>query len=337
MSVDMIVADDRADSWVCAAGIHAGMVHPTWGGCVSLSALPFASGSSDFESSTSNGITSASFLPSFPGAYASIRLARNGCLDIHPIITTYNAICLFILTLLMNPPTWVLMHILVFLGYTQIVFVSNPRSEPPDWEYVFGSFGPVIFAGYWAYKVAFKTSMEGFRKLPFELAFWQGTGYWIGVESAQIFGRLPISRLGYDALDPAGVITLTVILVFVVIVVVIQALTLRKVGLLQYFILRSVLLPLRFQILLIGRYLPLVPILIVLANLGNGYHLRLHHYIYALVGIPVLSLPNRVSLFLQAMLFGLFLDGVGRWGWASIIESTDSVCPTSPLLVLADE
>jgi hypothetical protein len=76
---------------------------------------------------------------------------------------------------------------------------------------------------------------------------------------------------------------------------------------------------------LISRYLPLVPILIVLANLGDNHHLRLHHYIYALVGIPVLSLPNRVSLFLQAMLFGLFLDGVGRWGWASIVETTDSV------------
>jgi len=216
------------------------MVHPTWGGCVSVSALPFDEGSSGLQSSTKNGITSASFLPAFPGAYALIRLARNGCLDIHPIITTYNAICLFLLTLLTRPPTWVLMHILVFLGYTQIVFVSNPRSEPPQWEYIFASFGPVIFAGYWAYQTAFKRTMEGFAKLPFELAFWQGTGYWIGVESAQIFGRLPINRLGYDALDPAGVITLTIILVFVVIVVVIQALTLRKVGLLQYYILRYV-------------------------------------------------------------------------------------------------
>lgn len=54
-------------------------------------------------------------------------------------------------------------------------------------------------------------------------------------------------------------------------------------------------------------------------------HLRIHHYMYALLAIPVLSLPNRVSLFLQAMMLGLFLDGVGRWGWASIVETTDSV------------
>lgn len=131
------------------------------------------------------------------------------------------------------------MHILVFLGYTQIVFISNPRSQPPDWEYVFASFGPVIFVGYWAYKISFKRTIEGFKRLPFELAFWQGGGFWVGVESGQIFSKLPIDRLGYDALDPAGIITLVIILVIVVIVAVIQAWTLRKVGLLQYYLIRS--------------------------------------------------------------------------------------------------
>jgi hypothetical protein len=36
------------------------------------------------------------------------------------------------------------------------------------------------------------------------------------------------------------------------------------------------------------------------------------------------------------MLFGLFLDGVGRWGWASIVESTDSVCTPTDLCSWAD-
>ena len=220
------------------------------------------------------------------------------------------------------------MHILVFVGYTQIVFISNPRSQPPEWEYVFASFGPVIFVGYWMYKVSFKRTIEGFRRLPFELAFWQGGGFWVGVESAQIFAKLPIDRLGYDSLDPAGVITLVIILVIVVIVALIQAWTLRKVGLLQYYLLRlaSYLSSwLKSKKADEGRYLPIVPILIVLANLGEDQHLRIHHYMYALLAMPVLSLPNRVSLFFQAMMLGLFLDGVGRWGWASIVETTDSV------------
>lgn len=155
-------------------------------------------------------------------------------------MSTYNAVCLFILTALMSPPPWLLMHILVFLGYTQIVLISNPRSQPPDWEYVFASFGPVIFVGYWAYKISFKRTIEGFKRLPFELGFWQGGGFWIGIESSQIFAKLPISRLGYDPLDAGGIISLTVILVIVVIVACIQAWTLRKVGLLQYYIVRYV-------------------------------------------------------------------------------------------------
>lgn len=73
------------------------------------------------------------------------------------------------------------------------------------------------------------------------------------------------------------------------------------------------------------RYIVLVPVLIVLAFVPD-YTLRLHHYLLATIAIPVSSLPNRVSLFGQAFALGLFLDGVGRWGWASILEYTASVC-----------
>ena len=40
----------------------------------------------------------------------------------------------------------------------------------------------------------------------------------------------------------------------------------------------------------------------------------------SLLGLPVLSLPNRVSIAGQGFLLAFFLDGVGRWGWASILE-----------------
>jgi len=72
------------------------------------------------------------------------------------------------------------------------------------------------------------------------------------------------------------------------------------------------------------RYIVLVPILVILAIIPD-YTLRLHHYLLAIIAIPVMSLPNRVSLFGQAFALGLFLDGVGRWGWDSILEYTASV------------
>lgn len=63
----------------------------------------------------------------------------------------------------------------------------------------------------------------------------------------------------------------------------------------------------------------------IILNYIPGYTLRLHHYLYALIAIPVLSLPNRVSLAGQAFMLGIFLDGVGRWGWDGLIERSASV------------
>ncbi|GFZ51307.1 hypothetical protein JCM24511_09067 [Saitozyma sp. JCM 24511] len=299
----------RADSWICAAAIHSSLISRTLGGCVAVQTLPYPAGSSNFTGSTASGLTSVPFSPGFPGAFTLTRLSTPGCLDLHPIVSAFNALMLFLVTLFLLPSPPVLFSTLLILGYGQIVFFSDPAYAPPDWEWVFSGLLPVLFTGYWAYRVSFKRTISAFAELPFELALWQGLGFWIGVENSTIFARLPISRLGYGTLDPGGVIALVVIICMVVVVVLFQAWDMRKFGLLQYYLVR---------------YLPLVPLLIVLACIPN-YTLRIHHYLYALAAIPVLSLPNRVSVFGQAFMLGLFLDGVGRWGWASIIEQTTSL------------
>ncbi|ORY21153.1 hypothetical protein BCR39DRAFT_474635 [Naematelia encephala] len=295
----------RADSWICPAAIHANMISPRFGGCVTVDAIPFLQGASGFLNSTSNGITSSSFLPHFPGAFTLTSHSQTGCIDLHAYISTYNALCLAIFTLFLQPSTGVLYSVLMVLGYAQIKLVSNPPTMMPDWSAIAGDLPAVLGAVYWIWHVAFKRTLKGFKHLPLETTLWQGLGYWIGVESSTIFAKLPISRLGYDPLDPAGVITLTIIVVLVVIVVVVQVWDMRKYGTVWYYLIR---------------YLPLVPIVILLATLP-GYYFRPHHYLLSLLALPVLSLPNRVSLFLQAFFLGLFLDGVGRWGWDSIIET----------------
>ncbi|WVQ86196.1 hypothetical protein IAT38_008364 [Cryptococcus sp. DSM 104549] len=299
----------RADSWLCAAAIHASLISPTLGGCVSVHPLAYPSGFSNFLSSASHGIVSTGFAAPFPGAFTLSPLSSFGCWDLHYILTGFNALCLLLTTIFLRPSPSLLFSILLVLGYFHIVLLSDAPSYPPNWETILGGLIPVLMTGYWAWKMAFKRTMRGFVDLPVEMGLWQGAGYWIGIESSTIFARLPISRLGYDALDPSGVIALTFIVVVVVIVVLIQAWDMRKMGLLRYYL---------------ARYVVLIPILIVLAVIPD-YTLRLHHYILALIAIPVLSLPNRVSLFLQAFMLGLWLDGVGRWGWASIIEQTSSL------------
>jgi hypothetical protein len=145
---------------------------------------------------------------------------------------------LFLTTLFLLPPPHILFPTLLLLGYIQIIFFSDPPYTPPDWEYTFSSLLPVLLTGYWAYGVSFKRTMTAFAELPFEMALWQGLGFWIGVESSTIFARLPISRLGYGQLSADGVIALLVVVGMVIVVVLFQAWDMRKLGLLQYYIIR---------------------------------------------------------------------------------------------------
>lgn len=49
--------------------------------------------------------------------------------------------------------------------------------------------------------------------------------------------------------------------------------------------------------------------------------LRIHHYILALLFMPGTAMQTRPALFYQGLLLGLFINGVMRWGFASIIET----------------
>lgn len=228
-------------------------------------------------------------------------------MDYHWPITAYNAALLFIFTSFFAPRPAVLLATILVMGYAHVVLVSNPPTRPPLWSRVFEGVPPALLAGFWAWHVSFRRSLSGFyaAQLPVEVALWQGAGLWIGLESSTLFSRIPISRLGYGSLGVDGVIALIVVVVIVAAVVLIQAASFRRLGLVRYYL---------------ARYLPLLPILVVLANLGHDYYLRLHHYLLSLAGIPVMSLPNRISLFGAAFCLGFFLDGSGRWGWASIVE-----------------
>lgn len=129
------------------------------------------------------------------------------------------------------------------MGYSQIVLFSNPPHQPLDWSPILGGLLPVILSSYWIYHTSFRRTLHAFKGLPFELAWWQGVGYWLSIENSTIFAKLPISRLGYGELSVAGVITLVVIIGIVIVVVGVQAWQMRKGGLLQHYLVRYVYTP----------------------------------------------------------------------------------------------
>ena len=69
-----------------------------------------------------------------------------------------------------------------------------------------------------------------------------------------------------------------------------------------------------------------------------GIDLRVHHYILALILLPGTALQTRRILFYQGLLVGLFINGIARWGFDSIVQTPrelygddfDTVSPPIP-------
>ena len=60
---------------------------------------------------------------------------------------------------------------------------------------------------------------------------------------------------------------------------------------------------------------------LLLLTAAPGMNLRIHHYILALIFLPGTTLQTRPSLLYQGILVGLFINGVARWGFASILQT----------------
>jgi hypothetical protein len=54
-------------------------------------------------------------------------------------------------------------------------------------------------------------------------------------------------------------------------------------------------------------------------------NLRIHHYILALLLLPGTKLQTRPSLVYQGFLVGLFINGIGRWGFDSILQTATAL------------
>jgi hypothetical protein len=52
-----------------------------------------------------------------------------------------------------------------------------------------------------------------------------------------------------------------------------------------------------------------------------GFSVRIHHYILALLLLPGTGLQTRLSLAYQGLLIGLFVNGIARWGYDSILQT----------------
>lgn len=294
----------RGDSFICPAAIHSGIVSNAIGGCGVLTRRGEHHG---FAASSHNGISTVEFPSGFPLSF-SLEPAAESCHD--------PRWALFALSVSVGTVLWLLTvssGMLFAITFAIVFFQTALASDPPYFEdfdsvisIAFERFLPTIFVAWALYRHCVRRTLHGLKAHVEKTVLWFG-GCWIGALNNYTFDKIPISRLTpHDLRQQPGAVTALVIILLVIFAAAIgQVCAFRIEGrLLRY----------------LGFYAAtavLMGILIVIP----GLEFRLHHYIMALLLLPGTSVQTRPSLLYQGILTGLFINGVARWGYASILQT----------------
>ncbi|KAF1834039.1 LCCL domain-containing protein [Decorospora gaudefroyi] len=304
----------RGDSFICGSAIHAGIVDNRRGGGGRVNLI----GTHDnFASTKHHGIESIPFDSYFPlsfsvvfdDSFQSNSNPRSALLAVSLLVTAALAI------FSTSPAIFFPIFALIF---AHVSFVSDPPSASyrnvtvlPDHISMFAKrLLPALFVAVVLYSTTIKRTLSDLTAQIEKALFWLG-GFWIGALSNYTFDWIPISRLTAHDLEqqPGAKLALAIIVLMLVAII---------VGQVYYFWLEGRLI----------RYLGLYGLLvfgIIVCLAIPGVNLRIHHYILALLLLPGTSLQTRPSLLYQGVLLGLFVNGIARWDFDSVLQTSDAL------------
>ncbi|KAF1945497.1 hypothetical protein EJ02DRAFT_509466 [Clathrospora elynae] len=311
-------ADDallyRGDSFICGAAIHAGVIGNGNGGCGVVS---LRGDGHKFAAVSRNGIDSVAFDSSFPMSFsfnqASDVISVSGqCRDPRWNLLILSTIFTALFGLFASSPATFFAPIFTILFF-QIAMASDPPSfsdYPSLASTTLGRFLPAAFVAALFYRFSVRKTLRNCSGNIEKTVLWVG-GAWVGALGNYTFEQIPIQRLtGHDIRQQPGAITALVIIVLVLFAVVLyQCWCFRNEGRLPRYL---------------ALYATLGVSLGILAAMPQ-LNLRIHHYILALLLLPGTALQTRVSLLCQGLLVGLFVNGIARWGFDSILQTADAL------------
>lgn len=295
----------RGDSYICGSAIHAGYVSNLVGGC---GVLRMTGEGAKYPSYKRHGMRSIGFDSYFPQSFEFVNGTQSQCRDLRwPLF----AVSLTFTTLLSLFTT----HVGVFFWslFTGIFFHVGLASDPPNlinyYELVsiaIGRFLPASFCAFVLYRYCVLPQHTGLTAQIEKTVLWLG-GCWIGALNNYTFDKIPIQRLTPHDIkqEPGAVPALIIVAGSLLLIALGQAWCLRVEGRLPRF--------LGLYALLVGGILALVAI--------PRMNVRIHHYILGLVLAPGTSMQTRPSLLFQGILVGLFINGIARWGFDSILQT----------------
>ncbi|KAL8975674.1 MAG: hypothetical protein Q9197_000088 [Variospora fuerteventurae] len=307
----------RGDSFVCQAAIHAGVVSNQKGGCGVVKLL----GSySNFTSTKRNGIQSIPFDAPFPKSFTFVSGLSSSCIkDLRWPLLAVTVIFTTILSLCTASPS-------VFFPtvFTMLFFHVGLVSDPPtNTDYaslsslIIGRFLPAAFVAAVFYRYSVKPQQQDLNAYVERTILWLG-GAWIGSLNNYTFDFIPIQRLTPSDLraQPGAPLALSIIVISLLAIAIGQVWYLRLEGRLPKYL------------AIYGIFVTFLIVCVIIPTLN----LRIHHYFLALLLLPGTRLQTRPSLLYQGILVGLFINGTARWGFDSILQTTNELRgPDGPL------
>lgn len=295
----------RGDSFICASAVHAGFIRDIEGGC---GALTLTAEQTSFSSTKRHGIESVGFDSYFPHTFGFLADTRAQCKDLRWLTLVPSVIFTTILSLFTTDPAVHFWSIFVGLFF-HVALISDPPANTTYYgllSIAFGRFLPACFCAWITYRYTVKRSLTGLTAQFEKTILWLGPA-WIGALNNYTFDRIPIQRLTpQDIKDQPGAVPALVGIVLAIFVIALgQAWAFRMEG--------------RMPRYLAIYGMMVVALLFMLAI--PGLDLRIHHYILGLLLVPGTSFQNRPSLIYQGLLIGLFINGIARWGFDSILQT----------------
>ncbi|CAK7230474.1 hypothetical protein SBRCBS47491_007597 [Sporothrix bragantina] len=297
----------RGDSFICSAAIHAGVINNAAGGCGVVRLVGRQTG---FSASNANGIQSVAFDSYFPLAFEFEQgVGCPGQQDARWPLLAVSVTFSTVLSLFVTDPTWFFFSIFTGL-FWHVGLASDPpphASVPALISNIVGKFLPAALVAWVIYdRMGPRRTLTGLTAQVEKTVLWLG-GCWVGSLNNYTFDGIPIQRLTpHDiAQQPGAKLALVIIFSVLITIAASQIWYFRREGRLRRY--------LKLYILFISG--------LVVCMLLPGLRLRIHHYIVALLLLPGTSMQTRPALLYQGILVGLFINGIARWGWDSLLQT----------------
>ncbi|KAJ2898511.1 uncharacterized protein MKZ38_003861 [Zalerion maritima] len=315
----------RGDSFICQAAIHSSIIKDEKGGC---GIVQLVGQSQDYIGSKRHGLESVGFDSYFPLSYTFLEDVECDAKDLRWEMLGVDLAFMVVLSLFTASP-----KVFYFTSIVAMYWHVGMASDPPPYrsvayllEKLIGRFLPGMFIAWVMYdRMGVKRALTGLTAHVEKTFFWLGA-FWVGALTNYTFDKIPIARLTPHDINqqPGAKAALAMIITIVICFVLAQSWYFRQEG--------------RF-IKYIRYYAFICAVLIIFILLPN-LNLRIHHYFLALLLLPGTSMQTRLSLTLQGLLVGFYINGVARWGFDSILQTSYSLqgdaVHNSPLPVVLD-